>query len=96
VEGEGGLLSYAITAARRGLGSGGEDPSVSFPGSGSDVIIAADGRMDVINCGSGRDTITVDKNLDVVAANCERINPRAAVTQSVSRGAITQSRSIGE
>jgi hypothetical protein len=26
-------LSYAITAARRGLGSGGEDPSVSFPGS---------------------------------------------------------------
>jgi len=88
---DGGGSADDIDAVERSLNQG--EDTVSG-GSGSDVILAADGRRDVINCGSGRDTITVDKNLDEVA-NCERINPRAAVTQSVSREAIALRRSVG-
>jgi Ca2+-binding RTX toxin-like protein len=44
-----------------------------FGGPGTDVIRARDGVKDVIDCGSGRDTVYVDRH-DRVATNCERVH----------------------
>lgn len=43
-------------------------------GSGRDLIIAADGEKDIIDCGPGNDEAIVDEGLDKVS-NCEEINP---------------------
>ncbi len=39
---------------------------------GNDTLYAKDGQRDTVDCGSGNDTAQVDKNLDVVASNCEK------------------------
>ena len=44
-------------------------------GKGNDIIKAVDGHKDTIDCGSGTDEVTFDKNLDQVAANCEKQQP---------------------
>jgi Ca2+-binding RTX toxin-like protein len=41
-------------------------------GRGNDLINSADGFKDTIDCGSGKDEVTYDQNLDVVRANCEK------------------------
>jgi Ca2+-binding RTX toxin-like protein len=43
-----------------------------FSGSGNDTISAADGRVDLVNCGPGDDTVYVDE-LDVVNEDCENV-----------------------
>ena len=48
-------------------------------GSGNDFIDAKDGYKDRIHCGDGRDTVYFDKNLDRVAPDCERKNPRGGI-----------------
>jgi hypothetical protein len=45
-------------------------------GGGDDVIRAADGFRDVIDCGAGRDRVTFDADLDEIT-NCERRTPVA-------------------
>ena len=42
---------------------------------GRDVIKAQNGRADSINCGGGKDTVTFDEGLDIVADSCEKQNP---------------------
>jgi Ca2+-binding RTX toxin-like protein len=41
-------------------------------GKGDDEIEADDGYKDFIDCGSGTDKVTFDKNLDKIADNCEK------------------------
>jgi len=43
---------------------------------GNDTIRARDGQRDVIDCGSGRDTVVADR-IDVVSRNCERVRRSA-------------------
>jgi Ca2+-binding RTX toxin-like protein len=46
-------------------------------GTDDDWIFAKDdGLADRIDCGDGNDVVWIDKGLDKVAGNCERINPR--------------------
>lgn len=52
-------------------------------GSGNDVILARDGQVDQIFCGSGRDVVTVDA-ADVVASNCEVV--KAPKKRKAKRG----------
>jgi hypothetical protein len=40
-------------------------------GAGNDTIDARDGQRDVIDCGSGRDSVTADANDRLVS--CERV-----------------------
>jgi hypothetical protein len=42
-----------------------------FGGTGNDTFWAVDGARDVVDCGSGKDTATVDR-FDV-ARGCERV-----------------------
>jgi Ca2+-binding RTX toxin-like protein len=51
-------------------GGFGEDELFGDPG--NDTILAADGRVDQVNCGTGTDTAYVDE-LDVVDPNCESV-----------------------
>jgi Ca2+-binding RTX toxin-like protein len=44
-------------------------------GRGNDLINAVDGFKDTIDCGSGKDDVTFDQNLDEVRANCETRHP---------------------
>jgi hypothetical protein len=49
-----------------------------FGGDGDDIITAADGLVDVIDCGLGRDTVfSYDTELDVLV-DCEATSPEAA------------------
>ncbi len=50
-------------------GSGRDDV---FAGSGNDSISARDGSRDRIDCGTGRDSVRVDRR-DKAAGNCERV-----------------------
>jgi Ca2+-binding RTX toxin-like protein len=43
-----------------------------FGGGGNDTISAADGRVDLVDCGEGDDTAYVDK-LDDPVVNCENV-----------------------
>lgn len=43
-------------------------------GSGGDHIEAVDGRIDVIDCGGGKDAVWFDEGLDVVSRDCELKN----------------------
>ncbi len=51
---------------------GGAGPDVLIGGEGDDTIAARDGEVDRIECGGGRDSVTVDLG-DVVAADCESV-----------------------
>lgn len=51
---------------------GGPGPDVVFGGEGEDTIMARDGEVDRIECGGGRDSVTVDLG-DVVAGDCENV-----------------------
>ncbi len=44
-----------------------------FGGAGNDRIDARDGARDVVDCGSGSDTVNADKS-DQVAKNCEQVS----------------------
>jgi hemolysin type calcium-binding protein/WD40 repeat protein len=50
---------------------GGSGRDKVFGGSGNDAIVAADGAVDRIDCGAGKDTIRADRK-DVVR-NCEKV-----------------------
>jgi hypothetical protein len=52
------------------VGGGGQDQL--FGGAGDDKLEARDGEKDTIDCGSGYDTVIVDKH-DVVNKNCEQV-----------------------
>ena len=52
---------------------GGKD--VVTAGGGADVVSAADGEVDRISCGAGRDTVVADRR-DRVARDCERVERR--------------------
>jgi Ca2+-binding RTX toxin-like protein len=51
------------------------DQDTVLAGKGDDTIHANDGYQDDINCGSGKDEVTFDQNIDKVAANCEKQHP---------------------
>jgi Ca2+-binding RTX toxin-like protein len=51
---------------------GGPGQDLMLGGAGDDFIEAKDGNTDYIDCGSGRDTVSVDAE-DRVSANCETI-----------------------
>ena len=53
-----------------------ENPGMDFVrgGSGGDHIQSVDGRMDVIDCGGGKDAVWFDEGLDIVSPNCELRN----------------------
>ncbi len=53
--------------------TGGPGPDALFGGEGDDVIFARDSEVDVIECGPGLDTATIDRE-DVVAGDCESIS----------------------
>lgn len=55
-----------ITSPERGSGDR------VYGGGGNDVVIATSGNVDVISCGSGRDSVRADKR-DRVARDCERV-----------------------
>jgi hypothetical protein len=46
-------------------------------GPGNDTIVAADGTKDRVDCGTGADTVTADRN-DVVAGDCEHVHRTAS------------------
>lgn len=52
--------------------NGGTGRDTLLGGTGNDTISARDGTRDIINCGSGRDSVTADK-VDRVARDCERV-----------------------
>jgi Tol biopolymer transport system component len=43
-----------------------------FGGAGNDVLVAVDGRFDVVGCGAGRDLVRADR-VDLVGVDCERV-----------------------
>ena len=43
-----------------------------FGGAGNDVLVAADGRFDVVGCGAGRDLVRADR-ADLFGVDCERV-----------------------
>jgi len=45
---------------------------------GRDQIFALDGSLDTIDCGDNVDTVFFDEGLDLVADNCEVLNPSGA------------------
>jgi len=49
--------------------------TVVTAGGGREVIKAQKGRVDSIKCGGGKDTVTFDEGLDIVADTCEKKNP---------------------
>lgn len=51
---------------------GGRGTDRFLGGSGNDGITARDGERETVNCGSGRDTVTVDR-ADRVSRDCERV-----------------------
>lgn len=51
--------------------NGGTGRDKVFGGSGNDVIVAADGAVDTIDCGAGKDTVRADRK-DIVR-NCEKV-----------------------
>jgi hypothetical protein len=53
--------------------------------SGADIIRARDGRLDYIDCWTGRDTVVLDR-FDFYENNCERVRRRGAA-RSVLYGA---------
>jgi dipeptidyl aminopeptidase/acylaminoacyl peptidase len=68
-------------AQRRELvcGRGGDDTLVAragedrlFGGAGNDRILAANGRFDVVGCGTGTDRVAADRS-DLVGVDCERV-----------------------
>jgi Ca2+-binding RTX toxin-like protein len=56
--------------------AGSENPGMDFVrgGSGGDHIQSVDGRMDVIDCGGGKDAVWFDEGLDIVSPTCELRN----------------------
>jgi Ca2+-binding RTX toxin-like protein len=50
-------------------------------GGGDDVIASADGKRDVIRCGSGSDRVVADRQ-DQVARNCERVTVKRGASPS--------------
>ncbi len=56
--------------------AGSENPGMDFVrgGSGGDHIQSVDGRMDIIDCGGGKDAVWFDEGLDIVSPTCELRN----------------------
>jgi hypothetical protein len=48
--------------------------SVLLAGSGDDFVAAADGEQDLVLCGPGVDTVSVDP-VDLVSRDCEAVYP---------------------
>jgi Ca2+-binding RTX toxin-like protein len=53
-----------------------ESPGMDFVkgGLGGDHIESKDGRMDIIDCGGGKDAVWFDEGLDIVSPDCELRN----------------------
>jgi Ca2+-binding RTX toxin-like protein len=65
----GGAGADKLTDSQNGKESAGDR---FFGGSGNDRIDDRDGNRDIIDCGTGRDTVIADQR-DKVAGNCERV-----------------------
>jgi Ca2+-binding RTX toxin-like protein len=50
-----------------------ENPGMDFV-KGGDHIESKDGRMDIIDCGGGKDAVWFDEGLDIVSPDCELRN----------------------
>ena len=55
-------------------GESGSDGDEYAAGGLLDHIQSVDGRMDVIDCGGGKDAVWFDEGLDIVSPNCELRN----------------------
>lgn len=66
-------LIYGFAGDDTITGSGGDD--ALFGGPGNDFLSARDRVRDVLDCGSGRDSVIADR-IDRVAPNCERVSRR--------------------
>jgi RTX calcium-binding nonapeptide repeat (4 copies) len=51
---------------------GGAGNDIVIAGAGNDIVKVRDNRQDTVNCGAGKDTVTVDAK-DRVARNCETV-----------------------
>ena len=72
-----------ITISGSGYGGPGEDTievvfreGKAVGGPGADLIVVHDDERNTVSCGTGRDTVYFDKELDSLAADCERQIPR--------------------
>jgi hypothetical protein len=84
------LAAPAAAAAATIHGTPGPDSIVGTPaadtifaGAGNDLIQAAFGGVDRVDCGPGRDIVSADQS-DVVAANCEVVSRRLSVDLSTN------------
>jgi len=84
------LAAPAAAAAATIHGTAGSDAIVGTPaadtivaGAGNDLIQAAFGGVDRIDCGPGRDIVSADQS-DRVAANCEVVSRRLSVDLSTN------------
>jgi Ca2+-binding RTX toxin-like protein len=81
LSGQGGVNEYFggsgpdVINANATAGAGGNDEERSHGGPGNDEIFAIDGLVDLIDCGSGRDTIHIDFSSDALANDCETVLP---------------------
>ena len=72
-----------ITISGSGYGGPGEDTievvsreGKAVGGPGADLILVHNGKPNTVSCGTGRDHVYFDKELDSLAADCERQIPR--------------------
>jgi Ca2+-binding RTX toxin-like protein len=72
-----------ITISGSGYGGPGEDTiegvfreGKAVGGPGADLILVHNDERNTVSCGTGRDTVYFDKELDSLAADCERQIPR--------------------
>ena len=72
-----------ITISGSGYGGPGEDTiegvfkgGKASGGPGVDLILVHNGKPNTVSCGTGRDHVYFDKELDSLAADCERQIPR--------------------
>jgi len=72
-----------ITISGSGYGGPGEDTlevvfreGKAVGGPGADLIVVHDDERNTVSCGTGRDHVYFDKELDSLAADCERQIPR--------------------
>ena len=72
-----------ITISGSGYGGPGEDTvdvvfgeGKAVGGPGADLILVHNDERDTVSCGTGRDTVYFDKELDSLATDCERQKPR--------------------
>ncbi len=72
----GGTGNDTINAASGSPGDTATDVDSIYGEAGKDSIYARDGHVDIIDCGSGSDTVRYDVGTDEVAKGCERKNPK--------------------